>query len=406
MSLIAFSSAPQRLGGRVDMGTGLTINTSDVNVAAPDSVTKTPELAQAISVIPGYASALNEIIKPDKILVLTRYFLRRWMPLLGDNGTRIIIALRSIGYYNRQTGETRDGVEIDLPELAALCGISVPTVKRESGEAHGKDRRAIPGSQQNPTIHLFIKKERKYWRDPVTNRLLRTANIYRVPMDDPLHPDDLPRLREVLDARDKNAPSPSKAHNDPKPPRNRVASAPSKAQSDSQNAESEARGDEIEPFLKDEFSGLQLPKNTSFDAPEILASLFSEPNSDKKEPGTATAPSDWASLTPDQQRPYRDQARSKLLAIHAGSRITPKPKLIEVRAQSKYEATGALELGKAMPLQIASFAGPFRASETCIDTKLNIRESAELFAHLSADEAPLVFALGGCSLASGSCLRG
>ena len=44
------------------------------------------------------------------------------------------------------------------------------------------DRKALPGTQQNPALHKFVTKDRQYWRDPVTNRLLRTANIYRVMM--------------------------------------------------------------------------------------------------------------------------------------------------------------------------------------------------------------------------------
>ena len=158
------------------------------------SETAMTAMSQTVEVVPGYHSAVNEIIEPDKVLVLTRYFVRRWMPILGENGTRIVLALRSLGYYNRQTGEKREGIEIDLPELAALCGLSVATLKREFGERHDGHRQAIPGSPQNSALHKFVHKDRQYWRDPVTNRLLRTANIYRVMMDDPLHEDDLPRL--------------------------------------------------------------------------------------------------------------------------------------------------------------------------------------------------------------------
>ena len=322
-----------------------------------DFTTSTSESKRAITVRPGYASALNEVIEPDKILVLTRYFVRRWMPLLGDNGTRIVIALRSLGYFNRQTGETRDGVEIDLPELAALCGVSVPTIKREFGEKHGKDRKPIPGSQQNPTLHLFVKKDRQYWRDPVTNRLLRTANIYRVLMDDPLHPDDLPRLQEVLDAREKNAP-PSKAHIEPKPPKNRMPSKAhfhskddesesKKTHIESKNDESESQVDESEPALKDDSSGLQLLLGTSLTpaaAPEFSHSLFGEKI---EEPERIEEPKptrlDWEVLTPEQQQPCRDQAKRELLpyALQAGEKAWARmgPRQEEVRARNIYEAS-------------------------------------------------------------------
>lgn len=267
-------------------------------------------MSEAAEVVPGYHSAVNEIIEPDKVLVLTRYFVRRWMPALGDNGTRIVLALRSLGYYNRQTGEKRDGIEIDLPELAAMCGISVPTLKREFGERHDKSRAPVPGSHQNPALHQFVKKDRQYWRDPVTNRLLRTANIYRVMMDDPIHEDDLPKLQEVLMAREKGA-QPSKAHFEPKSPKGRTSPVPSKAQNESEKSQSESEAThfdsksyesespdvECEPALIDDSSLLQKTSGTSQDAaaaaPDFSASLFSEEVPDVLD---ALLPDQWAAL--------------------------------------------------------------------------------------------------------------
>ena len=279
-------------------------------------------MSEAVEVVPGYHSAVNEIIEPDKVLVVTRYFVRRWMPALGDNGTRIVLALRSLGYYNRQTGEKRDGIEIDLPELAAMCGISVPTLKREFGERHDKSRASIPGSMQNPALHQFVKKDRQYWRDPVTNRLLRTANIYRVMMDDPVHEDDLPKLQDILVAREKGA-QPSKAQNEPKPPKGRTAPLPSKAQSESEknesdsianhfesnSCESESLAVESEPALIDDFSLLQKTSGTSQDAapPDFLASLFSEGVSEKVQ-------DILDELLPDQWTDLEAKARTRVIA--------------------------------------------------------------------------------------------
>lgn len=315
-------------------------------------------------VIPGYRSAVNEIIEPDKILVMTRYFVRRWMPILGENGTRIVLALRSLGYYNRQTGEKRDGIEIDLPELAALCGISLPTLKREFGERHDSNRKTIPGTRQNPALHRFVTKDRQYWRDPVTNRLLRTANIYRVMMDDPLHEDDLPRLREILEAREKGGtvPPASKAQSEPKPPRKRGPQPASKAQSESPSDESDSKKthfhqaasqseslpNESEPTLTDDSSVPQFPleifRDSAAAAPDFSASLFAgeeQENPAETKPVRGVPPllssvPRWKELTEADQRPYLDRAQQELVAIHAGSGITPKPKLIEVRAQNLY----------------------------------------------------------------------
>lgn len=280
-------------------------------------------MSEAAEIVPGYHSAVNEIIEPDKVLVVTRYFVRRWMPALGDNGTRIVLALRSLGYYNRQTGEKRDGIEIDLPELAAMCGISVPTLKREFGERHDKSRASIPGSMQNPALHQFVKKDRQYWRDPVTNRLLRTANIYRVMMDDPIHEDDLPKLQDILVAREKGA-QPPKAQNEPKPPKGRTAPVPSKAQSESEKNESDSKAThfhksliqsespalESEPALIDDFSLLQKTYGTFQDVvapPDFLASLFSEEASEK-------AQDILNELLPDQWTELEARARARVIA--------------------------------------------------------------------------------------------
>ena len=40
-----------------------------------------------------------------------------------------------------------------------------------------------------------------------------------------------------------------------------------------------------------------------------------------------------------EQQPWLEQARRELVAIHTGSGITPKPKLVEVRAKNLYEVS-------------------------------------------------------------------
>ena len=47
----------------------------------------------------------------------------------------------------------------------------------------------------------------------------------------------------------------------------------------------------------------------------------------------------WVELTEGARVPWLDQAQGELLAIHAGTGITPKPKLVEVRARNLYETS-------------------------------------------------------------------
>ena len=87
-------------------------------------------------------------------------------------------------------------------------------------------------------------------------------------------------------------------------------------------------------------------KNTQNTSSESSASLFGKETEEKKTEPTKvpTPPPDtecsrlmsWPSLPEAEQQPWLDQARRELEVIHAGSGITPKPKLVEVRARNLY----------------------------------------------------------------------
>jgi len=129
-------------------------------------------------------------------------------------------------------------------------------------------------------------------------------------MDDPIHEDDLPKLQEVLMAREKGA-QPSKAHFEPKSPKGRTSPVPSKAQNESEKSQSESEAThfdsksyesespdvECEPALIDDSSLLQKTSGTSQDAaaaaPDFSASLFSEEVPDVLD---ALLPDQWAAL--------------------------------------------------------------------------------------------------------------
>lgn len=323
-----------------------------------------------ITVMAGYFSLANEIIQPDQYVSTSRYFCLKWEPSLGLVGARIIRVLRSLGYYNRQTGETRDGIPIDLPELASLCGFSVATIKREFGS--GKD-----GMAANPSLHTFVQREKNYKHDAVTGQIWREENIYRVKMDDPIHPDDLPRLQELWEKRQKGGADKKggkKGENEAtkktfRPPVNRKAQnelyggdarkaqnepngGTRKAHPDSKTSQDESKRSQDEskpsqfdsfwsqdePTLTDYSSSPETPLNSSPDAPEFLLSLFPDQELSDPEQRASHMPV-WAALSETQQQPWRDQAQRELVAIHVGSGITPKPMLIEMRARNLYGAS-------------------------------------------------------------------
>lgn len=291
-------------------------------------------MSDQITILADYFSLANEIIQPEKYVSTSRYFCMRWEPELGLVGARIVRVLRALGFYDHKTGETRDGIPIDLPELARLCGVSVATIKREFGS--GKD-----GGPANPHLHTFVQREKNYRRDSVTGQIWREENIYRVKMDDPIHPGDMPRLQELWEARQKGAPKPPasgpaapkprKAQNEPNANPRKAQSAPKASQSAPKRSQVDSDRVQNEPALTDYSSP---PLSTKSSSSDISASLFEEEN---REPEVAGPPA-WADLAEPERAPWLDRARAELVAIHAGSGITPKPKLVEVRARNLYEA--------------------------------------------------------------------
>ena len=75
-----------------------------------------------------------------------------------------------------------------------------------------------------------------------------------------------------------------------------------------------------------------LKKKIEIDSSEVFASLLSE------EEGKEPTARPWPDLPEPERAPWLDRARGELVAIHAGSGITPKPKLVEVRARNLYNA--------------------------------------------------------------------
>jgi hypothetical protein len=148
------------------------------NTQPPDSSTPDKIIVSAF-----YHSAVNAVTKPDKFTHTSHYFIDRWMPLLGGNGTLIVLALRRVGFLNRKTGELRDEIAIDGVTLAEAAGMSEDTLIREL--VINKKT----GKPQNEWLSHFVKKRQRQRRNKAG--LIRQAeNAYWVAMDDPIHPDD------------------------------------------------------------------------------------------------------------------------------------------------------------------------------------------------------------------------
>ena len=136
-----------------------------------------------IQISPFYNSAVNAVTKPNKLTHVSQYFIDRWMPLLGGNGTMIVLALRRGGFLDRRTGEMRDEIVISRAELAAAAGMSEDTLTRELGI------NKKTGQPQNEWLHYFVQKRNRKRRDRL-GQVRQDESAYWVSMDDPVHPED------------------------------------------------------------------------------------------------------------------------------------------------------------------------------------------------------------------------
>jgi hypothetical protein len=121
-----------------------------------------------------YGSQRARLIQPERGMFITLYFLFEWLPLIGHSAMTIILAARSLCYWNPKTGELRNKVETDMSELAARASVSVRTVKQ--------------------VLNLELVQQyflRYKVRRVMTSNGVRTAGILlQVRMDDPLTPAD------------------------------------------------------------------------------------------------------------------------------------------------------------------------------------------------------------------------
>jgi len=121
-----------------------------------------------------YGNRRAAVVQPERGMFLTLYFFNNWLPLLGHSAATVILAARSMCYWNPLTGELRNTIETDMAELARRAAVSVRTVKDVLG--------------QNLVQRYFL---RYVVRRTMTPNGVRTAGItLQVRMDDPLTPTD------------------------------------------------------------------------------------------------------------------------------------------------------------------------------------------------------------------------
>ena len=121
-----------------------------------------------------YGNERANIIQPDKGIYVTKYFLEKWLPLLGHSALIVIMMTRKVCYWNPYTGEKRDILETEMGELAQQACVSVRTLKTVL---------------KNELVKRYFI--RYTVRRVMTPNGIRTAGIrLQVRMDDPVTPED------------------------------------------------------------------------------------------------------------------------------------------------------------------------------------------------------------------------
>jgi hypothetical protein len=294
-------------------------DTDSTTNAAPSATVRAE-----ITLSPFYHSAVNAVTQPNKATWTSDYFIDRWMPLLGGNGTLIVLALRRLGFLNRKTGECRDEILVSRAELAARAGISEDTLTRELGISKKT------GLQQNPWLQQFVQKRTRNRRD-AQGRLWREESAYWVAMDDPIHPDDWPLVEEAIRAEEKRleqaaSPKTQIAFSAGPPKTQSAFSAPQNAAPKTQSAASKTQ---FASALKT-LDSLLLEKTLKTPAaPGIVASLPPE--------GVSGG---WSDLPPAEQAAWEEEARA-WFAVQGLAH--PSARTIRHTAQARWKAQARCE---------------------------------------------------------------
>jgi hypothetical protein len=124
-----------------------------------------------------YGTERARIIQPERGMFTTLYLFNEWLPLIGHSAFAVILAARSLCYWNPMTGEMRNVIETEMSVLARKASVSVRTVKE------------VLSSEL--VQHNFLRYK---VRRIMTVNGVRTAGISLVVrMDDPLTPADQER---------------------------------------------------------------------------------------------------------------------------------------------------------------------------------------------------------------------
>jgi hypothetical protein len=137
------------------------------------------EAAQAtFSLKTEYSTPYGALIREDVVMGVSRYFIERWLPVLGTGPATVVNTLRQLDYH------CRDGV----------VTISGETLAREAAMS----RRYLYTCLDTPWMQAFIRLESGQRVRDNEGKIVQQTNRYHVRMDDPLTPADADHLLTIL----------------------------------------------------------------------------------------------------------------------------------------------------------------------------------------------------------------
>jgi hypothetical protein len=154
----------------------------------------------------------DRLLARNDFMLVSWYFLTRWLPLIGHDAAMLVLLLRSQCYFNQETGIIRDEVWIKdgFDELAKRLGIKNPRMISNWFPA-AIDRGKRTNQWTEKTKKEFARREQfqaliGYFVERVDHRSNPSGSYawkFKVQRNDPLTPDDETLYQAVIEFIDK-----------------------------------------------------------------------------------------------------------------------------------------------------------------------------------------------------------
>jgi hypothetical protein len=149
-------------------------------------MSETADSANNLELIREYSTPYNALIRDDVVMGVPRYFLERWVPVLGTNAATVVNTLRQLTYRSHN-----DSMNNPRKDTVTISGT---TLAREAAMS----RRHLYTCLDTDWVIAFIRTKSGQKIRSETGKITQKANSYYVRMDDPLIPADADHLCQIL----------------------------------------------------------------------------------------------------------------------------------------------------------------------------------------------------------------